>query len=207
MCIAILNTKGIIAKKTLKTCWDNNRDGAGFAIWTGTELITHKEMHSFKSFYSRYVAIRQQYPKSDIAVHFRIATHGDINTLNCHPFHVDYEHALIHNGIIDGHGDSMHSDTFCFTQDIMSAFPIDSLYSDAMMLLIESYIGMSKIVLVGRNGSMIYNESFGVWDGDNWYSNHSYQDYTMSRSWKPKSRYIWEDVDYPMGGSLDNWDA
>lgn len=207
MCIAILNTKGIISKKTLRTCWENNGDGAGLALWTGSELITHKEMKSFKSFYSHYVGVRNEYKRADIAIHFRIATHGEINAMNCHPFHVDAEHALIHNGIIAGHGDAIHSDTLCFTEDIMQGFPIDSLYSDSMMLLIENYIGTSKIVMVGRNGSIIYNEAFGEWDGDNWFSNRSYMDYGGVKSWKPKSRYIWEEYDYPMGGIVDGWDA
>jgi len=175
MCIAILNASGTLSKKTLRTCWENNNNGAGMAYWDGTALQTEKELTSFKRFYKMYTNARNKHPTAEIALHFRIATHGRINLDNCHPFNVGPNHAIVHNGIISGHGNDEYSDTHQFAENVLSAFISDQLYISPFVELIESYIEMSKIILVGELGTIIYNEHLGHWNAGNWYSNKTYQ--------------------------------
>ena len=46
MCIAILNTANLIDKNTLKTCWNNNNDGAGLLYPERNKVHVFKELKS-----------------------------------------------------------------------------------------------------------------------------------------------------------------
>jgi predicted glutamine amidotransferase len=179
MCIAILNTKGTISKKTFKTCWINNPDGGGLAYSDKGKVKTVKELKCFKQLYKSYLDIRQAQPDANILIHFRIATHGKINETNCHPFKVNSNLAFIHNGMIYGKGleiSSEFSDTYLFNQVILKKLPQNFIKNEAILKLLEEYIEYSKIIFItGGNDWAILNENLGFWDGDNWYSNKSYK--------------------------------
>lgn len=179
MCIAILNTKGTINKKTFKNCWDNNPDGGGIAYAENGKVKLFKELKCFKQLYKQYVEVREANPEANILIHFRIATHGKINETNCHPFKVNNNLAFIHNGMIYGKGletSREFSDTYLFNQTILKRLPQNFLKNEAILKLLEEYIGFSKIIfLTGGNDWAILNENDGHWMGDNWYSNNSYK--------------------------------
>ena len=55
MCIAILKPKDkTISKETLKTCFDNNKDGCGFAYCDKGTVMMCKYM-KFEDFYNDYI--------------------------------------------------------------------------------------------------------------------------------------------------------
>lgn len=175
MCIAILNSKGILCLKTFQTCWTANPDGAGLCYFDGEKIQTFKEMKSVKNFHQHYMDVRAKFPKIDIAIHFRISTHGRVNITNCHPFKINKTTAFIHNGVISNMGvNSEFSDTYIFNKTIMQSLPSNFVQNNAVMELIENYIGYSKLVIISGKISAIANESLGLWDGGNWYSNKSY---------------------------------
>jgi glutamine amidotransferase len=178
MCIAILNTKGVINKDTLLTCWNNNPDGAGMIYTTNNnELKIFKEMNDFDRFYSEYKKQRKVNKQSNFVLHFRIATSGKIDLNNCHPFKVNKNLAFVHNGMIDIIPMSSNvSDTFTFNEAIIKNLGSNFLYNEAIIRLIETYIGYSKLVFLNNmNEATIINEELGMWDADNWYSNNTYQ--------------------------------
>lgn len=176
MCIAILNTTGLISLKTFKTCWTANPDGAGLCYYDGQRIRTLKEMKSVKEFHRAYSDIRLKHPGIDIAIHFRIATHGRINITNCHPFKVSDDTAFIHNGVINGLPASTEfSDTYMFNETILKQLPADFILNTAINTLLGEFIGYSKLVIISGNNSVIINEELGMWDGQNWYSNSSYK--------------------------------
>src|SRR6185369_9475158 len=102
MCIAILNkTEKELSKKTLKTCWRNNNDGAGLLYVENGELKVFKELTNFKTLFREYRRILEEIKPKYIVLHFRIATSGGINIENCHPFLVDEKLGFVHNGVIN----------------------------------------------------------------------------------------------------------
>jgi predicted glutamine amidotransferase len=180
MCIAILNTEGTLSKKTLKTCFENNPDGAGFAFSTGSDLVIFKELKKFDLFYSEYRKARQENKGANFLIHFRIRTHGSVSLNNCHPFKVNRDTCFIHNGMIDISTKGDLSDTYVFNEMILKKLPSDFTTNESILTLLETFIGYSKVVLLNTNNSyVILNESLGHWQGNNWFSNYSYQNYQL----------------------------
>ena len=195
MCIAILNTSGTIDKETFLTCWENNPHGGGIAWAENGQVNTSKEMKSPEHLYKMYTKIRQDNLTANILIHFRIATHGRINETNCHPFLVNKNLAFIHNGMISGEGlttSNDFSDTYLFNQLFLQQLPKNFTRNEAIINLIASYIGYSKLIFLDSSDQWtIVNEHLGNWDGENWYSNDSY----ISAK-KEKSRYNYSTYSY-----------
>lgn len=196
MCIAIYKPEDkIIPKKTLIECYNSNPDGAGFMYAENKKLHIEKGFFSFNSFYNAY----KIHAHKKAVLHFRIKTHGKIDTTNCHPFSVNNSIGFVHNGVISGFGDSNHSDTIGFNhgvlQPLVNKWGNLALFQDPLKDLIESRIGYSKLIFLDRHGNHnIFNESKGVWDDGVWYSNNSYKPYVA-----PVTKF--KETDYSYG----NW--
>jgi hypothetical protein len=200
MCIAIYKPEGkVLSQSTLKECYDANPDGAGFMYAEDKKLHIQKGFFSYDSFYKAY----KQHETKQAVLHFRIKTHGKIDTTNCHPFAVNNSLGFVHNGIINGFGDTNHSDTIGFNhgilQPLVNKWGNLALFQDPIIDLIEGRIGYSKLVFLDRHGNhKIMNEGKGVWDDGVWYSNNSYKPYVAPAvtSWKT-SDWI-NDYKYPV---------
>lgn len=182
MCIAILNTPNVTFPKSLiENCWDNNSDGAGLIYTNAGTLYTFKELRNVDTFYNHYIDVRRRFPKSKIVLHFRIGTSGGINLDNCHPFNVSKELAFVHNGIItELNGiDPKKSDTNLFNERILQKLPVSFERNEAIMQLIEDYIGSSKLIFLNaKNEAVIVNEKYGQEDSkypNCWFSNSTYK--------------------------------
>jgi glutamine amidotransferase len=188
MCIAIYKPEGkVIDKATLQECYRSNPDGAGFMYSQNKKLHIEKGFFSFDSFYNAYKA----HERKQAVIHFRIKTHGKIDTANCHPFSVNNSIGFVHNGVISGYGDADFSDTVRFNEAILRPLVNKwgnlALFQDPVIELIESRIGYSKLVFLDRHGNhKIMNESKGQWDDGVWYSNNSYKPYVApaTPTWK-----------------------
>ena len=117
----------------------------------------------------------------EMLIHFRIKTHGALSTEMCHPFEINDHLAMIHNGIITGHGTEDNSDTYEFVQDIIK--PITEKYGDEIIKdksfqkLLDKYIGWSKLMFLNAETQehIIINESScNITDGIT-FSNYSWQ--------------------------------
>ena len=179
MCIAIYKPEGkVLSQATLKECYTSNPDGAGFMYAENKKLHIEKGFFTFQSFYDAF----KKHETKQAVIHFRIKTHGKIDTTNCHPFAVNNAIGFVHNGIISGFGDANHSDTIGFNQNILqplvSKWGNLALFQDPIINLIEGRIGYSKLVFLDRHGNhKIMNEGKGQWDDGVWYSNDSYKPY------------------------------
>lgn len=174
MCIAILNQKGFIKDKYIKNSWENNNQGAGL-LYTQAGVLKTFKTYEYSSFLSEYKRVRACKDVGKIVLHFRIATSGHIKYVNLHPFLVNDQLGFVHNGIISGLGDKDYSDTYYFNT-ILQRINGDFLNDEGVKLLIEGYIGSSKLVFLdSANNHTIINEDWGMWEGDNWYSNDSYK--------------------------------
>jgi hypothetical protein len=193
MCIAIYKPEDkVLSLATLKECYTSNPDGAGFMYAENKKLHIEKGFFSFQSFYDAF----KKHENKQTVIHFRIKTHGKIDTTNCHPFAVNNAIGFVHNGIISGFGDANHSDTIGFNQSILqplvSKWGNLALFQDPIIDLIEGRIGYSKLVFLDRHGNhKIMNEHKGTWDDGVWYSNDSYKPYVA-----PVTTYDWKDSKY-----------
>lgn len=192
MCIAIYKPENkTIPQSVLQTCFNANPDGAGFLYSKDKELHLEKGFFTFNDFYEAY----KQHENEQAVIHFRIKTHGNINTENCHPFLVNKSLGFIHNGIISGFGSKDNSDTYHFNDELLK--PLIGKYGNKIINdpivkdLVEDRIGYSKLVFLDRHGNHnIFNEHKGVWDDGIWYSNTSYKPviYAPKPTYTPPSR-------------------
>lgn len=181
MCIAIAKKAGaIITDDILERCFKKNQDGCGFSyIDQGGRLRVNKSL-VFDRFHADYRAAEALNPRSPFLIHFRIKTHGTVDLDNCHPFMIDENHVFIHNGVISKvPNHASMSDTRVFNQQILQQLPRGWFSNPAIKVMLEDYIGYSKLVILKRNGEInIINEKSGFWEGDVWYSNSGYKEYT-----------------------------
>lgn len=192
MCIIILNKKGLLSKETIKNCWENNSDGAGMMYSINNKLEIFKELKNFNKFYNHYVEVRKEYPKKYIGLHFRIATHGLVNEENLHPYEINENLYVMHNGIItiNSNYNNVHlSDTAIFVNDILKKLPEDFLYQDHLVELIRGYIDNSKLLFMDNKGkAWILNSDLGEWTKDNWFSNNTYK-FSSYKYYKNYNKY------------------
>ena len=191
MCIAIFCPKNIRpTKAVLRQCFENNPDGAGYAFASGGKVLIRKGFYTWRSFWDDF---REHCPISGSAlIHFRIATSGQIDGQNCHPFRITDSHALIHNGNLSGKlgldCDTL-SDTGLFVANIMRPTLLKSpklLHNKAFQYFITETIGYANKVLVldGKDNVTIFNEKAGEWNKGSWFSNKSY---TTEKVHRPSS--------------------
>ena len=188
MCIAILKPKGKkLSKDTLQTCYDNNKDGCGFAFVKDNQVKIFK-FNDFEKFYGMYKQI-QENDYSNMLIHFRIATHGGVNFAGTHPHKLNDSMALIHNGIISSYGSKDVSDTVDFIDKVIGKISKKQWKSPAFRELVSDAIGTSKFVILDdKDNYYIINEDKGYWDDGIWYSNKSYIDYRKTYN-KYESNY------------------
>ena len=195
MCIAVLKPNGqsMLSKKELRTCWENNPDGAGFSYNDGMTTHTFKGYMKFKPFYKKLmeVAKKVDFSKCDVLLHFRIATHGGINPSCTHPFPVTKRFdemkqlqftsdvVFAHNGIIGGYGDDKKhiSDTMEYNQKIIAS--IKELQKQSELINALAIENNSRFALLFKDGYILG----GDWIEEDriFYSNYSYikYDYTI----------------------------
>lgn len=208
MCIAILKPKDInIDKEVLQTCCDSNPDGMGFA-YVDNGVVHIRKYMNFDTFYNDYIQVEN---KSNMLIHFRIATHGKVEVDNCHPFKLNHRMALIHNGIISGYGDKQtKSDTRDFIDKVIGNISWKLWKNPSYRTLVGNAIGYSKFAILDASGEYyIINESKGVWDGGVWYSNTSYKPKVKPKQTSQMSLYSnndWYYKEYHKQKELENKD-
>ena len=164
----------------------SNPHGFGFAIDTGSGIISERSMSAKKSI-ARFLELREQYPNGYAMWHARYATHGVKNELNCHPFKVgsgEYDTYLAHNGVLDIHipKDDRRSDTRIMAEELLPRLGgVSALDDDYVYDMISAWARGSKIAVMTNDPSALYkmyiiNENAGSWDDNGiWWSNSSYK--------------------------------
>jgi len=128
-------------------------------------------------------------------MHFRIGTHGLKNKANTHPFYINNNLAVAHNGILLNlpginkiinmiNFTEPRSDTAIFVDTVLKKLPPDFYQQQEFKSLLEDYAiqNHSKFVLLDNQGKyVILNEKAGYWENGIWYSSiifdEEYMDY------------------------------
>ena len=191
MCIAIVKPLDkTISEDRLRICYNNNKDGCGFAYIKDNTIIIKKFME-FEAFYKEYKLVETTSP---MLIHFRIATHGKVELENCHPFKLNNRMVLIHNGIISGYGDKeKKSDTRDYIDKVLSKISWKMWKNPAFREMVGQAIGYSKLGIMDVSGEMyIINYDKGVVEDGVWYSNSSFKEYKPKKTTKTNYKYNYD---------------
>lgn len=162
-----------------------NEDGHGFAIVTGRTLLVERGMDAAQLI-AEFVRARAQFPDGPALFHSRLATAGDIDEANCHPFRVGKSPltVLAHNGIfplsMQPSRRDKRSDTRIAAEDFLPGDPFGSLGARRNRRRMERWMtDRNKVVILTvdpryRKRAYLLNEDAGVWDDGVWYSNTDY---------------------------------
>lgn len=189
-----------------------NDDGHGFAIVTkhARNPIVRRYMSS-KVAIEEFDRLRAQYPDGPALFHSRWGTGGEVTTRNAHPFRVDRQTVLAHNGVLPramqpGKGD-WRCDTRLFAEDMLKG---EDLSDTKVRNQIAYVIGKSnKLVILSTRldykSFYIVNEDQGHWVDGVWYSNLDFTGYWNRRiaSTNPLLQGDgWEGDKYVMGSPV-----
>lgn len=172
MCIAIVKPRGVsLAEDRLRLCFENNPDGAGFALAKDGRVEIHKGYTTVEAFLAAYCHHRVDAHAA--LVHFRITTRGDNGIGNHHPFPLSVG-ALIHNGTIGwlGRAKTGHSDTRLFA-DLLFDMTVDQLVR--LRPMVEHSTGWSRFAVLTHSGEfLLFNRPEWIEDEGALYSNDTY---------------------------------
>ena len=83
MCIALVKLPDAnVSEDNLRACWQSNPDGAGFAYIKDGKVTIEKGFMTLKPFMEALNVALEANKESTFLIHFRIATHGDVNADN-----------------------------------------------------------------------------------------------------------------------------
>ena len=172
MCIAIVKPRGVsLAEDRLRLCFENNPDGAGFAIATDQGVVIHKGYTRIEAFLTAYREFRVD--EHAALVHFRITTRGENSACNHHPFPVAAG-ALVHNGTIGwlGKPGKGPSDTALFA-DLLQDMTVAQWHR--LRPLIEHSTGWSRFALLTHEGeALLFNTAEWIEADGVLFSNDTY---------------------------------
>lgn len=151
-----------------------NNDMSGFVFSTvDNRLLIRKPYKDPKKLYNRYLLDLKANPKRPCIMHFRLATHGPINSRNTQPLKVSNELVMAHNGILDTGSmlTEQLSDSSLFALS-MRANGLTSI--DKLKGVGFPHVGWSKIIFMGRDGRVRFiNDDTGTWEGKRWFSTNN----------------------------------
>ncbi len=160
----------------------NNPDGFGVMMPTDKGGVhVHRIMPESADDCKKVI---DKYGDRPMGIHFRLATHGEVDKSQCHPFPVltPKTHGrsiyLMHNGILPNalEFDKTKSDTWHFVEYVLRPILADCpdlIYDRDFQDMLEDMIGSNKfLILDGDTGEMIkINESVGTEADGLWLSN------------------------------------
>ena len=195
MCIIMVKEKGVKfpEKKVFENMWENNPHGAGIALAMNGQVHIEKGFLNKKAFIDALEMMRGYEENIGLMIHFRIATHGGINSECTHPFPISRDIsvlqalevktnlAIAHNGIINiPTPREKVSDTMEYISNVLTMMRDknpDFYKNKKSLKRIEKGINDSRMAFLDSNGD-IYR--VGKWEEENgiYYSNYTYEDWS-----------------------------
>lgn len=195
MCLLILAKGGATpSKKSLRIAAKNNPDGFGFAIIGDDNRIHRFRSMDIEETITAFFEARKRFPRGHAIFHLRITTHGATNIDNCHPFVINNDVVMGHNGMLPIKEEDGRSDTRIFAEDWLPELGVKQMLDDPMGVKeLEKFIGYSKLAFLNVGDELnkpfyIINEEMGHWKDGVWYSNSSYKESLyLPRSYAPRT--------------------
>ena len=167
MCIIIVANKNKkIPSGHIELANELNCDGFGISASINNKLFVYKSVSmNSDDIIKLYNSIRQV-ATGDIVLHFRLATHGDVSDELCHPFYVNKNLVMFHNGVIRDSvsGYSKHnkneSDTTAFVKNILKNFKKGFQNNKTIMNMISKSVEeYNRLCFLDSTGKTTYTSS------------------------------------------------
>lgn len=224
MCIIVVKNSNIRLpeKNTLRNCFENNPDGAGFAYTKNGTVKIEKGFLTFTEFYKRLEELKNEINiyKTPMLFHFRIGTAGQNSPENTHPYpikksifdykklDIDTDVAVVHNGILPKRWQPNKenkydlNDTQIYINKNLFPYSIFNkkfYLKDKWLKRIEKESG-NKFAFLDKDGNISIAGDFKEKDGV-LYSNgtylYSYEDYKFYLKSYDKTYSSYKYEDYP----------
>ena len=179
MCIIIYQPKGkYVPLERLLQAKERNPHGFGISWASKRKLHIFKTM-DFEEFLEKYAKVN----KNDCLIHFRFATKGKKEKINCHPFRINKNLIMAHNGTIrnlEGANDDV-SDSRAFAHKYVRPMVAQCrrfIKSVNGKRWLKTMISMqtNKLVFMNQFGNPTFvNGDLGHWSMGCWYSNETYK--------------------------------
>lgn len=179
MCLIIASTQGQqIEPDMLQRAAKDNPHGIGLSY------VENGMIKVFKTFSVDKLIKklnRSIYPDNKkFVIHFRWGTGGYVDYANCHPYYIQKDIVMCHNGIINiDTPNKNYCDTWHFVKMLRDdGFVKADFFVPENQVVIEEFVGKgNKLVFhTDDDNILIYNEAAGVWRDSVWYSNtHSFK--------------------------------
>lgn len=212
MCIIVhkpQNTK-FPSENTLRECFQNNDDGAGFMFSSNNVVHIKKGFMTFEKFYKALKkSIRKYGENLPYVMHFRISTQAGVSPEFTHPYPLSSNLSVLkrlstntnigiaHNGIISLTSNAKakkSNDTMDFITDYLSLIIRDeNYYKDTRNLKLIDKLGESKFAILDGKGHCELIGNFYQEEGI-YYSNKTYLPYI--KQWTPYSYSLFEEEQY-----------
>ena len=194
MCLIITGIKSKISSLNLKAIWDANPHGAGIAIPKRGGAIISKGLMTLDEFKE---SLNDIPATKEIAVHFRLATHGAINAKNTHPHNMGRGEYLMHNGILSEFGRG-GTDARSLSDSADLASTLENVSRAGRRKILASLHG--KFLTIGSTIEIINPENWRYIDGI-YYSNLNHlaresvgrDNLIMPRAWERDHVWGWND--------------
>lgn len=163
-----LDTQGLI-----DDVHSNNPDGVGVMHSDGRKLSISKFLPKNSAEIRQFIELLPNDDRS-VALHFRMKTHGLIDMENCHPYRVNDDTWLAHNGVLHtgNAADPEKSDTWHFIQNYLSTLPTDALHDQKFLSLVGAFIGNNRFAIMSADGRLsVVNRQQGIEVAGVWFSN------------------------------------
>lgn len=160
MCLIILTDKpSKITKAVCQSAMRKNSDGTG-VMWYDAQgnLQVRKWLSTnLKKWWPewREICAEAEAAQSELAVHWRMATHGDVSIEMCHPYRIESSDTtvqMMHNGIITGYGEKDF--TLSWNRGKSAA------YSEPAVSDTYEYARMLESILMDGGSKMVENPAF-----------------------------------------------
>jgi hypothetical protein len=176
MCILIHHTaETSFSDAVLRDFYSHNPDGFGIMFGDGKKIHVTKSLGSVDETIALYRDIAEG---RECILHYRMKTHGNIDTANCHPYRITDDLWLSHNGILSA-GNPIRkemSDTWHMIEYILRPIAesnMDLLFTEDFQEYLGEMIGSSnKFALCHADGRIaVINRDAGVEHFGAWLSN------------------------------------
>ncbi len=179
MCMIVYKPEGVPLPsfESLQECESCNPHGIGYMYIHDGSVVINKGIKNVARLWRKIKYDDNMVGLKDrkLAIHFRMATHGKINTANCHPFpisnidselsarYIKCDKGLVHNGVINIRNKQPDkSDTYIFTKEYLANFDWNGLNA-AYKLLDDEIFLSDRVLIFNKDGKHLM---WGSWNKD-----------------------------------------